>query len=267
MNFLEKIIQHKRFEVENFKKSLPQKDLISQTEKSILDKKHEIISMSQALYSSKTGIIAEFKRKSPSKNWINENAKVEKVVPEYEKQGASAVSILTDENFFGGSLGFVKNVRKLIKLPILRKDFIIDEYQLFQAREIGADAVLLIAAALSKNECLKFAKTARALGLETLLEIHSEQELDHLNEHINMVGVNNRNLETFETNVKTSLELSEKLPKEFVRVSESGIDNALIINELRAKGYRGFLIGENFMKQENPGNALGDFLKDLKKLR
>lgn len=221
------------------------------------------ISMRACLSASPSGIIAEFKRRSPSKGWIKENAQADIIPPAYEAAGASALSILTDEKFFGGNLKDIRTVRSKVQLPILRKDFIIDEYQLYQARIVGADAILLIAAALRKEQCRMLAAKAHELGLEVLLEIHSEQELEYIEDNIDMVGVNNRNLGTFHTDVENSFRLAEKLPKEILLVSESGISSPQTVRQLRAAGFRGFLIGENFMKAPQPGDALKEFISLL----
>ena len=221
------------------------------------------ISMRACLSASPSGIIAEFKRRSPSKGWIKENAQADIIPPAYEAAGASALSILTDEKFFGGNLKDIRTVRSKVQLPILRKDFIIDEYQLYQARIVGADAILLIAAALRKEQCRMLAAKAHELGLEVLLEIHSEQELEYIEDNIDMVGVNNRNLGTFHTDVENSFRLAEKLPKEILFVSESGISSPQTVRQLRAAGFRGFLIGENFMKAPQPGDALKEFISLL----
>ena len=220
-------------------------------------------SMKQSLTASSTGIIAEFKRRSPSKGWINREADASIVPHSYELAGAAALSILTDELFFGGSLKDIRNARPTVNIPVLRKDFIISRYQLLQAKVAQADAVLLIAAALSKDECMSLAKEAHALQLEVLLEIHTEQETDYINEYVDMIGVNNRNLGTFHTDTENSFRLAEKFPKDKVLVSESGISNPETVIKLREAGFRGFLIGENFMKTENPGKALNEFINQL----
>ena len=220
-------------------------------------------SLSQALTENDFGIIAEFKRKSPSKGWIKEDGKPEEIPFSYEQNGAAALSILTDEMYFGGSLDFIRKARPLVSIPILRKDFIIDEYQLFQARHIGADAVLLIAADLSKQEVRSLTALAHDLQLEVLLELHSEHELDYAEIDVDAVGVNNRNLGTFVTNVENSFRLAAQLPQDKVLVSESGIGNSETIRLLREAGYRGFLIGESFMKTDNPGEALKNFISQL----
>lgn len=221
-------------------------------------------SMSRALSASDTGVIAEFKRRSPSKGWINEHASLEAVAGGYAQNGASALSVLTDEKFFGGNLDFLRTVSSLVDVPVLRKDFIIDEYQLFQAFEAGADAVLLIASCLSCESCRALASKAHDLGLEVLLEIHSADELDHMDCGPDMVGVNNRNLGTFHTDVNNSFALAELLPKDTVLVSESGISEPQTICRLRDAGYRGFLIGETFMKTANPAECLRLFVDEIR---
>ena len=219
--------------------------------------------MKQALASSKSGVIAEFKRRSPSKGWIKQDARPEEIVLSYATAGASALSILTDEKFFGGSLKDIRIARPLVEIPILRKDFIIDEYQLYQAKIVGADAVLLIAAALEQERCNELTEKAHSLGLEVLLEIHSPEELSYINEKIDMVGINNRNLGTFFTNVENSFRLAGQLPQDAVLVSESGISDPEIVKRLRTAGFRGFLIGETFMKTEQPGETLQNFLQAI----
>ncbi len=212
----------------------------------------------------KTGIIAEFKRMSPSKGIINDKATVSDVVRNYEVAGASAVSVLTDEKFFGGSLKDLTEARKVLNIPLLRKEFIIDEYQIYEAKANGADVILLIAAILTKNEIMKFSDVASTLGLSILFEVHNEEELEKLNDKIEIVGVNNRNLKTFEVSIENSIKLSGKIPVDKVKVSESGISKISKIKELKSYGFRGFLIGENFMKTANPGKAAIEFMKELK---
>ena len=212
---------------------------------------------------SATGIISEFKRRSPSKRWINEQARPEDIIPGYEAAGASALSILTDEKFFGGRMRDIRTARPLTTLPILRKDFIIDSYQLYQARIIGADAVLLIAAALEVNQCNELAAQAHELGLEVLLELHNENELNHIGNNIDMVGINNRNLGTFHTDVANSFRLAELLPTDKVLVSESGLSDPDTIRRLQEAGFKGFLMGEAFMKTNNPADALKEFISSL----
>lgn len=262
-DILETIVADKRVEVRNQKEGVPPSRLHEMVEALLAEDAHGTRSMRGSLLASRSGIISEFKRKSPSKGWIHEDARVEDVVPLYSAGGAAAISILTDEKYFGGNLRFVQKVRGDVDTPILRKDFIIDEYQLFQARMAGADAVLLIAACLQRDECRSLAHTARELGLETLLEVHSERELEYVGDDIDMVGVNNRNLGTFHTDVSNSFRLAECLPKDYVLVSESGIDSAATIRELRGVGFRGFLIGEALMKTDNPGESLARLIKEI----
>ena len=263
-DILEEIVAHKRKELKELKGILPLHDLAEKVEECLENDKRHTLSMRQSLAESDSGIIAEFKRRSPSKGWIKEDGEPTVIPPSYAENGAAALSILTDEKFFGGKLKFIQQARPLVPhTPILRKDFIIDEYQLLQARLIGADAVLLIAACLSKQKCKELARKAHALGLETLLEVHSEPELEYVGDNIDMVGVNNRNLGTFHTDVQNSYRLANLLPKDYLLVSESGISNPLTVRELRQAGFRGFLIGETFMKTPNPGLALKEFIKGI----
>lgn len=227
-------------------------------------------SLGRALEASYSGIIAEFKRKSPSKGWIREGADPSEVVCEYAASGAAAVSVLTDGPYFGGSLGFLSQVRPLVDVPLLRKDFIISEYQLLEARLAGADAVLLIAACLEKMAFDELLEKAHSLGLEVLLEVHSEGELDYVCPGVDLVGVNNRNLGTFVTDVRNSFNLAGALRERlssFVRVpmlvSESGISDPRTVRSLRSEGFRGFLMGENFMRAEDPGAALREFVSEV----
>lgn len=261
-DILEEIIERKHIEVQQQKEALPPKALYAEVEH-IMQTSSVKRSMSGSIAESPYGIIAEFKRKSPSKGWIHEDSKVEDVVPMYAANGASALSILTDEFYFGGSMEFVERVRGMVQTPILRKDFIIDEYQLFQAKKIGADAVLLIAAALPLAAYKSLLHTAHELGLEVLLETHSTRELDYADTPVDMVGVNNRNLGTFHTDVENSFRMAEMLPKERIKVSESGISRAETIRQLRSAGFNGFLIGENFMKEGNPGLVLKNFIAEI----
>ena len=263
-DILEEIVAHKRKELKELKRILPLHDLAEKVEEYLANDKRQTLSMRHSLAESDSGIIAEFKRRSPSKGWIKEDGEPTVIPPSYAENGAAALSILTDEKFFGGKLKFIQQARPLVPhSPILRKDFIIDEYQLLQARQIGVDAVLLIAACLSKQKCKELARKAHALGLETLLEVHSEPELEYVGDNIDMVGVNNRNLGTFHTDVQNSYRLSNLLPKDYLLVSESGISNPLTVRELRQAGFRGFLIGETFMKMPNPGLALKEFIEGI----
>ncbi|CDA82948.1 indole-3-glycerol phosphate synthase [Bacteroides sp. CAG:754] len=257
-DILSEIIANKRFEVDLQKQAIS----IEQLQEGISEAP-VICSMKQALASSKSGVIAEFKRRSPSKGWIKQDARPEEIVLSYATAGASALSILTDEKFFGGSLKDIRIARPLVEIPILRKDFIIDEYQLYQAKIVGADAVLLIAAALEQERCNELTEKAHSLELEVLLEIHSPEELSYINEKIDMVGINNRNLGTFFTDVENSFRLAGQLPQDAVLVSESGISDPEIVKRLRTAGFRGFLIGETFMKTEQPGETLQNFLQAI----
>ncbi|WP_294555426.1 indole-3-glycerol phosphate synthase TrpC [uncultured Bacteroides sp.] len=257
-DILSEIIANKRFEVDLQKQAIS----IEQLQEGISEAP-VIRSMKQALASSKSGVIAEFKRRSPSKGWIKQDARPEEIVLSYATAGASALSILTDEKFFGGSLKDIRIARSLVEIPILRKDFIIDEYQLYQAKIVGADAALLIAAALEQEKCNELTEKAHSLGLEVLLEIHSSEELAYINEKIDMVGINNRNLGTFFTDVENSFRLAGQLPQDAVLVSESGISDPEIVKRLRVAGFRGFLIGETFMKTEQPGETLQNFLQAI----
>lgn len=256
-NILDKIIANKKIEVAK------QKTLVSigDMEKAITNV--HINSFKDALIDSPTGIIAEFKRRSPSRDWIFKDAEISDVIPLYSKNGASAISVLTDMDFFGGNLMDLTQARELTQTPLLRKDFMIDEYQLYQARLAEASAILLIASALTVQETKQLAVKAKELGLDVLLEIHSEQELGHINNKVDVVGVNNRNLGTFATDVQISFDLADKIPGEFVKISESGISQPQTVIDLRQAGYKGFLMGENFMKTGNPGEALEDFIKQL----
>lgn len=261
MDILQEIVAHKRIEVERFKQQLSEQEIHRRVE-AILD--FSVPSMSKALTASESGIIAEFKRRSPSKGWIKEEGKADEIPLSYQEHGAAALSILTDEQYFGGKDDFIRIARHAgVHIPILYKNFIIDEYQLFQARLCGASAVLLIAADLSKEECQSLLSTAHGLGLEVLLEMHSEEELEYAEMEPDMCGINNRNLGTFITDVQNSFRLAELLPKDSVKVSESGISTPDTVKALRLAGFRGFLIGETFMKNSDPGKALKDFISKL----
>lgn len=267
-DILDDIMEFKKIEVEQQKLNLPPAELYRRVEQTKADASlRPRRSMSRALASSDTGIIAEFKRRSPSKGWINESASLERIAGGYALNGASALSVLTDERYFGGNLDFLRTVASMVDVPVLRKDFIIDEYQLFQAYEAGADAVLLIASCLSRESCMALASKAHELGMEVLLEIHSADELGHLDCGADMVGVNNRNLGTFHTDVNNSFALAEFLPEETVLVSESGISDPKTICRLRDAGYSGFLIGETFMKTADPAESLLRFIDEIRRCR
>ena len=221
-------------------------------------------SLRKALLRSDTGIIAEFKRRSPSKGWINEEGRADVIPLSYQQHGAAALSILTDEQYFGGHDDFIRQARQSgVTLPILYKNFVVDEAQLYAAVLCGASAVLLIAACLSKQRCADLMRLAHELGLEVLLEMHSESELEYAELCPDICGINNRNLGSFVTDVENSFRLAEQLPKDAVKVSESGISSPQTVRALRAAGFNGFLIGESFMKQPVPGLALRDFIAQL----
>jgi len=260
MNILETIIGRKRIEVEKRKSSTK----ISELEAMPLFKREVLSLRASLLNPEKTGIIAEFKRKSPSKGYINQHSSVNEVIGDYVKFGASGVSVLTDEEFFGGSLSDFQQARNF-DIPILRKDFIIDEYQLIESKAFGADVILLIAACLSTNEVKQLAAFAKQLGLEVLLEIHHESELEHICDEIDIVGINNRNLKTFKVDIAHSIALSKKIPSHKIKISESGLHEVSTIHHLKGNGFSGFLMGEKFMKENNPGNAFAEFVKELTK--
>ena len=256
-DILEEIVAWKRVEVEQMKAELPARTLYQEVKRIITTTTSPQPSMREALLASQTGIIAEFKRRSPSKGWINEGANVEQVTLDYERNGAAAVSILTDHRYFGGEDNYVVRAREAgLKLPVLYKNFVVDEYQLFQARKCGASAALLIAADLRKEECRDLLHIAHELGLEVLLEMHGEEELDYVELEPDMCGINNRHLGTFVTDVRTSFEMARRLPSDVCKVSESGISNPETVSALRLAGFHGFLIGEYLMKTSDPGAAL-----------
>ncbi len=259
MNILQEIIAHKKEEVAQQQEIYPVKRL----EQSIYFNT-PVVSLKKYLQrEDKSGIIAEFKRRSPSKGDINPYAAVEQVSIGYMQAGASALSVLTDNKFFGGKNADLTEARKYNFCPILRKEFIISEYQIVEARSIGADAILLIAECLDKAEVASLAAFAKSLGLEVLFEVHSAEQLDKLNEHIDIVGVNNRNLEDFSVSIQTSLDLASKIPDTFVKISESGISDPASIKTLRQAGFQGFLIGETFMKTAEPHKTCAAFIGQL----
>ncbi|GAA4959612.1 indole-3-glycerol phosphate synthase TrpC [Algibacter aquimarinus] len=259
MNILDKITLDKRKEVALRKGLIP----VSQLEQSILFER-QTVSLSNNLRNSKSGIIAEHKRRSPSKAVINNTLNVQDVAKGYEDAGVCGMSVLTDGKYFGGSLDDLLTARASCNLPLLRKEFIIDEYQLLEAKAYGADVILLIAAILTRDEIKQFSEFAKSLNLDVLLEVHNEEELHKsVMPSLNMLGVNNRNLKTFEVSLETSKSLSNLIPNDFVKVSESGISNIEAIKALQPYGYQGFLIGENFMKTDNPGASATEFIKNL----
>jgi indole-3-glycerol phosphate synthase len=259
MNILDKIILDKRREQVLKKSIIP----ISQLEKSVLFER-ETISLSNNLRNSNSGIIAEHKRRSPSKPNINNSFTVEEVVKGYENAGVCGISVLTDGKYFGGSLDDLLLARATVNIPLLRKEFIVDEYQILEAKAHGADLILLIAAVLTRDEIKHLSGFAKALNLEVLLEVHNLQELQKsIMPSLDMIGVNNRNLKTFEVSLDFSKQLANEIPNDFVKVSESGISTIEAIHELKPYGYKGFLIGENFMKTDNPGLAATEFINSL----
>lgn len=260
MNILDNIIAAKKIEIGQKKKLLPVELL-----KNFPFYKSPCDSLvSNLLAAGATGIIAEFKRKSPSKGIINGDVEIGPVVEAYDAHGACGISILTDENFFGGSNDDILYAREIVSIPILRKDFIIDEYQVVEAKAIGASAILLIAANLTPKRVQELALFAKKINLEVLLEIHSEEELKHICTEVDIVGVNNRDLKSFTVDVNRSIELSHKIPADKLKISESGISDVDTILRLRQYGFKGFLIGETFMKNTNPSIAFADFINDLK---
>jgi indole-3-glycerol phosphate synthase len=263
MDILQKIIAHKEKEVAERKSLFPPKLL----EQSVYFESKPVSLNHYLLREDKIGIIAEFKRQSPSKGVINAHAKVERTTIGYMQAGASALSILTDSEFFGGKNEDLSVARKFNFCPVIRKDFIIDEYQIIEAKSIGADAILLIAAALTPERLKELAAFAKTLQLEVLMEIHNEEELHpYLSKDVDVVGVNNRDLKTFETTIDTSKVLVDKIPNEFVKISESGISDPATIVELKKVGFNGFLIGETFMKSSRPERAAAEFMEQVRKL-
>jgi len=261
MNILDKIIADKFKEVELKKSLIP----VSQLEKSVLFNR-KCISLAENLRTG-SGIIAEHKRRSPSKSVINQSLNVQDVAKGYEEAEVSGISVLTDGKYFGGSLEDLLYARASVKTPILRKDFMIDEYQIMEAKAYGADAILLIAAVLTEKQLIYLANSAKSIGLDVLLEVHNHEELQKsLKVNADMIGVNNRNLKTFEVNIDNSKKLVKLIPDNFVKVSESGISNIETITDLKNYGFEGFLIGENFMKTDNPGTAAKEFIKTLKSI-
>jgi len=259
-NILKIICANKHLEVARQKEAIS----ISFLEYTLSSQKREKVSFKQALEISDSGIIAEFKRRSPSKGWIHPDADVASIVQTYEASGAAAVSCLTDEKFFGGGFDDFRKARAVIKqIPLLRKDFIVDEYQIYQSKLMGADIILLIAACLTQEETVRFTKIAHELDMEVLLEIHNEEELSYIQPDIDVIGINNRNLKTFATDIRHTIELANKIPDTFLKISESGLSNPQTVIDLREKGFKGFLMGENFMKTTQPGETLKKFIKQI----
>jgi indole-3-glycerol phosphate synthase len=259
MNILGTIIAKKKIEVAERKKNKS----VSELKNGAFFKNETLSFREYLLREDKTGIVAEYKRKSPSKGIINDKSTVTEVTTSYAKYGASGISILTDEEFFGGSLSDLLEAT-INEVPLLRKDFIIDEYQLIESKAYGAEVILLIAACLTKNEVVALAGFAKNIGLNVLLEINNEQELAHICNDVDVVGVNNRDLKTFVVDINRSIELGKQIPADKIKISESGIDSIDSINLLKEHGFNGFLIGERFMKEEDPGLAFQNFTKELK---
>lgn len=259
MNILETIIAKKKIEIKERK----QEKNISELENGPFFKNKVLDFKKYLSREDKTGIIAEFKRRSPSKGIINNSSTVTEVTTAYTKYGASGLSILTDEEFFGGSLNDLM-MATINEVPLLRKDFIIDEYQLVESKAFGAEVILLIAACLNKKEVKHLAVSAKNIGLNVLLEIHNEEELEHICDEVDVVGVNNRDLKTFTVDINRSIELSKKIPADKLKISESGIDDVSTIRLLQHHGFKGFLIGEKFMKEKDPGEAFRIFTNELK---
>ena len=260
MNILDKIVIDKRKEVDLRKSLIP----VRQLEQSVLFERITN-SLAQNLRVSTSGIIAEHKRRSPSKSVINQDLNIQDVANGYENAGVCGMSVLTDVKYFGGAIDDLLIARASSNLPLLRKEFIIDEYQILEAKAYGADVILLIAAILTREEIKQFSELAKSLNLDVLLEVHNEEELHKsIMPSLDMLGVNNRNLKTFEVSLETSKQLSQLIPNDFVKVSESGISSIEAIKELKPFGYQGFLIGENFMKMDNPGESAKSFINKLK---
>jgi len=258
MHILDKIVAHKRKEVATLKQKVP--TAILETSASFSKAGH---SLAKKIKESEVGIISEFKRRSPSKPKINLEAKVSEIVTHYTQAGVSGISILTDSHFFGGSSEDLKDARRIVQTPLLRKDFVIDEYQIIEAKSIGADAVLLITEILTVEEVKAFAKLAKSLGLDTLLEVHTKAQLDKFTLDIDIIGVNNRDLKAFTVDPEHSARIYDKLPQEVVKISESGIHHPDTIKMLQHIGYDGFLIGERFMKTMDPGRACQEFIQSI----
>ncbi|HUH75580.1 MAG TPA: indole-3-glycerol phosphate synthase TrpC [Chitinophagales bacterium] len=259
MSILHKIVDQKRLEIASAQKSTTIESL-----KEMPLFYRPTISMSQRIMEKgSSGIIAEFKRHSPSKKWINQNADPVEVVKAYAEAGVAGSSVLTDEQFFKGSLDDLVRVREAVDIPILRKDFIVDPYQIYEAKANGADVILLIASILTPCEVSSLADIAHQIGLEVLLELHDEAELGHVNSEIEMIGINNRNLNTFEVDIEQSARMVAKLDVKYIKIAESGIDSPETISYFREFGFNGFLIGENFMKTSDPGLACKKFIQSI----
>ena len=264
MHILDQIVIHKSEEVKKKSSMVP----IAQLEKSEYFHRQCNSYVDRIMVSNNSGVIAEFKRKSPSKSAINLSADVERVGRGYSDAGANAISVLTDEHFFGGNNTYLTQLRELLPgMPLLRKEFIIKEYQVIEAKAIGADIILLICEILDSNQVLRLAKLARSLGMQVLLEMHSADQVGKCNEYVSMVGVNNRDLNTFEVDYERSKKLYDILPSDIPKIAESGLSYPGTCHMLYQHGFKGFLIGEQFMKQSDPGSACNDFIRDMMQLR
>lgn len=262
MTILDDIIAQKKTEIQELKEYHPLGDF----EKSPYFIRETLSAKAHILSSEKSGIIAEHKRKSPSKGIINASVNLTDVVSGYEAAGASCISVLTEKNFFSGNLGDLLVARKYANIPLLRKDFIVDEYQIIESRAAGADFILLIAASLSKEEIKRFSALAKSLQLEVLMEVHTLEELDKCCVDIDIVGVNNRNLKDFSVDIERSVALFDKIPQDFVKITESGISTVEAVTYLKQVGYKGFLMGENFMKETDPAKACKYFISQAQLL-
>ncbi len=258
-NILDQIVLQKRAELAVEKEQVPIFQLM------------ETDNFKRKCYSAKesiskngaSGVIAEFKRQSPSKGIINGTAKPTDVVKNYEEAGASMVSVLTDKQFFGANASDFKSARATLNIPLLRKEFIVDSYQIYQSKAMGADVILLIAAILTPQRCKDFAFIAKDLGMEVLLELHDEAELEHVNKFVDLVGINNRNLKDFSVDTERSIRLAKRLPKNMIRVAESGLDSPEVVQKMRSNGFQAFLMGEHFMKTDSPGDACKKFISQM----
>jgi indole-3-glycerol phosphate synthase len=258
-NILDKIVQQKLAEVVIQKELVPIPQLMEQA-----NFKRTCFSAKESIRKpGASGVIAEFKRQSPSKGVINGRAKPQEVVKAYQQAGVSMVSVLTDEVFFGAQTRDFELARKTLSIPLLRKEFIVDAYQIYQSKAMGADVILLIAAILTPQRCKDFAFIAKDLGMEVLLELHDESELDHVNQYVDLVGINNRNLKDFSVDTDRSIQLAAKLPADLIRVAESGLDSEEVVQKMKANGFQAFLMGEHFMKTDSPGNACKQFILQM----
>lgn len=260
MNILDKIVANTKQEIELRKMNTS----IPELERSTLYGRTPLCVADFIKDPLKSGIIAEIKKQSPSKGIINADVDIVEVGKGYEASGASCISVLTDHEFFGGKMDYLTAVKSEVDIPVLRKDFMVDEYQVIEAKAIGADMILLIAACLDPVELENLAKLAQSLGLSVLMEVHNEEELARsINPYLDLVGVNNRNLKTFEVSVDTSLKLADQIPNDFVKISESGLTDVSVISALKEVGYEGFLIGETFMREQDPAKALLDYTHQI----